>query len=165
MSGTPGNSGGHNRKTAREKILLGVDSRRIPDTESLVPVNTDPAAIMDFDCLGETGRAFYERKFAELTATRIMGTNETLALHLWARTVEDWLEAADQCRKRGRYTTATDRDGNDIHRTAPWHKAERELWESCMKAAREFGQTPISRESVKAMAIEEKANKWAIDDE
>ncbi len=159
MSGKKGRSGGHNRKTNREKELLGAAGRRLKDTGA--PAIIDDKMVFRLEGLGEAGKAFFESQLAALTANGIMGHNETMGLHIMARRVEDWYKADCDVRKAGRWVARKDDAGAVVGiDVSGLHRIERELMQDLLALQREYGQTPLSRDSIRRIAKGESTNPF-----
>lgn len=159
MSGTPGHSGGHNRKTNREKQLMGAAKRRM--TQGCPDPLADPSLVFRLDGLGEAGKAYFETQLAALTANGTMGHNETAALHVLSRRIEDWYQADCDVRKAKRWQAQKDKEGNIIGvKVSGFHRVERELMQDLIALLREYGQTPLSRDNVRKIARGESTNPF-----
>lgn len=159
MSGAKGRSGGHNRKSNREKELLGAAARRLKKTGAPAVINPD--LVFRLDGLGEAGKAFFESQLAALTATGIMGHNEGVGLHIMARRIEDWYKADCDVRKASRWTAKRDAAGNIVAiDVSGLHRIERELMQDLISLQREYGQTPLSRDSIRRIAKGESTNPF-----
>lgn len=161
MSGKRGQkSGGHNRKTNREKEILGVARRRLAAESPPPPKGAE--FVLELDGLDEAGRLFYEKTMAALKANGTMGDGEELALHVMARRLVDWCEADAQIRKYKRWLPRRDKDGNVVGMdVSAFHKIERELWQDLLQLQREYGRTPLSRDQIRRIGKKENTNEFA----
>jgi len=157
MPGVKGKSGGHNRKTNREKELLGAAKRRL-EQNAPAPLQ-DQSLVISMDGLGEAGRLYYEKVMAALKANGTMGDGEELGLHGMARLVEDWAKADERVRKSGRLMTYAGKNGT-IVKVAPWHTVERQLWADLIEMQREYGLTPLSRDRVRKISKGDEINDY-----
>jgi phage terminase small subunit len=158
MAGVKGKSGGHNRKSSREKQLLGQNrkervSRRAPDAI--------PGPMMEFDGLGENGtklRAFF---LPMLQNNQTIGITDSLALHRFCQVAEEWFKAAEMCKTRGRMMPVKDKDGKVVSmKVAPWHKIERDLARGLAESIRDLGLSPLARDSVSKICEGKEVNPF-----
>ena len=138
----PKGHGGRKRKPTAELQALGsrwANSR--PD---------EPAVIQEWaecpDWLPEKGRQYWERRYVQLYNVGIVSAYDTEAFAMLCQKFADWFDAREMCRVEGCYTKRG---------LAPWARHEKELYDQFYKSAREFGITPASRSTVKALAKEE----------
>lgn len=157
MSGVKGQSGGKNRKTNREKELLGAASRRLlPDAPR---PNQGKNYTIELKGLGPAGQLFFNKLVAALKANGTMGDGEELALHVLARRVEDWAKADRHVRKYGRWHQEEGKFGV-LQKVSPWHRIERDLWHDLLQLQREYGITPLSRDQIRKLAAGEDPNPY-----
>eukprot|EP00918_Siedleckia_nematoides_P072966 GHVU01159289.1.p2 GENE.GHVU01159289.1~~GHVU01159289.1.p2 ORF type:complete len:157 (+),score=20.61 GHVU01159289.1:707-1177(+) len=113
-----------------------------------------------FEIFGDIGKTFIERYKPILENSRIAGTTDSLAFNLLIRTLEDWEKMDDKVRKSGRIMPIRNEEGEVIDtKEATWSIIERKLFKDAMATLREFGLTPISRGSIKAIANKNEEKK------
>ena len=92
-----------------------------------------------------------------------IGESDSLALHRFLTTAEDWFKYNQMCKEKGRLVPELNRDGEEVgKKPAAWHKIEQDLQRALDISIRELGLSPVARDSIKKLAVGEKVNKWAI---
>lgn len=141
MAGIKGRSGGHNKKTLREKQLLGVKKERINDNApSYLPARVDK-----IDGLGEVGLTIWNRYEPMLHNNGTLSEVDGMAFYMLCKKWELWYNAAME--------VAT---GND-----EFIKREIAYFKQLQSSMRSFGLTPVDRGSVERITREKKVNKFA----
>jgi len=146
MAGVKGqSSGGHNKKTQREKELLGVDPRRLENNSP----DFVAGKVVAFDGLGDVGKAIFGLYEPMLHNNGTLSPTDSLAFHILCERYQEWYEYATRCHKDGRMLPIKNDAGRIISLSiAPWAKIETQLLDQLIKLCREFGLTPLSRSSV-----------------
>lgn len=158
MAGVKGRSGGHNKKTLREKQILGVKKERRCDNapEYL------PARIDKIDGLGEIGLVIWNRYEPMLHNNGTLSESDGMSFFGLCRKWEQWYEQDQEVKKKGKYLPVKDKDGNVIGVTiAPWAKLEVDYFSQLQQCLKVFGLNPVDRGSVERVTREKKVNKFA----
>jgi len=156
MSGTKGRSGGHNRKTLREKQLLGVKKDRLNDNAP----DYLPARVDKIEGLGNVGNIIWNRYEPMLHNNGTLSEADGMAFFGLCRKWEQWYEQDQELKKKGKYLPVKDKDGNVTGATvAPWAKLEVDYFNQLQQCLRMFGLTPVDRGSVEKITVAKKAVK------
>lgn len=141
MPGVKGRSGGHNRKTLREKQILGVKKeRRCDNAPEYLPARVDK-----IDGLGEVGLVIWNRYEPMLHNNGTLSESDGMAFFMLCKKWELWYNASME--------VAT---GNE-----DYIKREIAYFTQLQVSMRQFGLTPVDRGSVEKIVREKKVNKFA----
>lgn len=157
MPGIKGRSGGHNRKTNREKQILGAKKERISFN---APAHIN-APMLEFEGLGEHGKKLWQLYAAMLKGNGTLSATDSAALHQLCNAAEQWHKADEEVKKLGRNESLFDKSGKVIGtRPSGLHKIERDLHTSYIQLLREFGLTPLHRDDIKKLSADEPINPF-----
>jgi len=159
MPGVKGRSGGHNKKTLREKQILGVQhkSRLNDDAPDYLPARVDK-----IDGLGAVGAAIFNRYEVMLHNNGTLSETDGMGFFALCKKWEMWYEKMLELERKGHYLQVKNKAGEVVDlRIAPWAKEEIEYFSQLMTMMRAFGLTPVDRGNVRRMAGEKKINKFA----
>jgi len=160
MAGVKGQrSGGHNRKSVREKQIKGERKDRMP--ANLPDRIAERCA--QFEGLGDIGTAIWRHYEPMLYNNGTLSGADAIAFQLLCKGYEEWHKVAKKCDEEGRWLSVeTSKDPEAYsaikHSVAPWARQEIQLRDQLMKACREFGITPVARGSVEKIVREKKVN-------
>ncbi len=158
MPGIKGRSGGHNKKTLRERQLLGVKKSRRCDTAP----DYLPARIDKIEGLGEIGTTIWNRYEPMLHNNGTLSESDGMAFFGLCKKWEMWYTVNQEVDVKGKYLPVKDKEGNVIGAmVAPWAKLEVEYFSQLQVSMRQFGLTPVDRGNVERITREKKVNKFA----
>lgn len=158
MAGKKGQSGGHNRKTDREKELIGVTHKERMNQNAPDIIRKS----IDFQGLGEKGLKFKEIFGPMLLNTGFMSATDSVAFHLICDTFEQWIEIREELKQRGRYIPIKDISGKTISvERSEWCKLEKEIKNDLWKYLADFGLNPMMRNKIVKFAQGEKINPFS----
>lgn len=158
MPGTKGRSGGHNKKTLREKQILGAAKSRRGDTAP----DYLPARVDRIEGLGEVGMVIWNRYEPMLHNNGTLSECDGMSFFALCRKWEEWYEVDQEVKKKGKYLPVKDKLGNVVgEQIAPWARLEVDYFSQLQVSLRQFGLNPVDRGSVERITREKKVNKFA----
>lgn len=158
MSGVKGRSGGHNRKSDREKELLGGRKDRIQN--SRLPVVSNSFA--EFEMLTPESKHIADYFKPILINSGKMGGESALLFHQFCDVAGRWFVKRKECYEKGDYQNVFDKDGNVIGKTtAPWIEQEKDLMKRCLEYMRELTITTKIWGAIGKIADEKPVSKFS----
>lgn len=153
MSGVKARSGGHNKKTLRERQLLGVKkSRRCDNAPDYLPARVDKIEGLD-----EIGTVIWNRYEPMLHNNGTLSEADGMAFFALCRKWELWYKANQELKK---FIVARNKDTGEFVEN-PWVKIEVAYFSQLQQCIKMFGLSPVDRGSVERITREKKANKFA----
>lgn len=159
MPGAKGRSGGHNKKTRREKELLGVDKYRLGKEN---PPDIIRGPLDKFEGLKESGEAVWVRYEEMLRLNGTLSKADAPAFHALTKKWEQWYETNKLLDKMGPLIPIRDDEGKTTdYKANPLIHVEQEYYKQLVSSFREFGLTPLSRDNIQKIAEKKEINPFA----